>query len=208
MSLKIRSVNVRAIGDNAKRREVFNWLRAKNFSIYMIQEAHCTENKSHIWRAEWRFQSIFSYCTSAKAGVGILFNNNFKLKVLKTFSDPEGRFIITDIETDERKLTLANIYAPNDDNPRCFRKIYDHFLNFSCEEIIMGGDSNLVFDTNKDKRGGQPRTHRHSLKIVQDTAQKLDLMPISGELSTLRNPEIYMAPKKSDNSVQTRFLFN
>ena len=122
MSLKIRSVNVRAIGDNAKRREVFNWLRAKNFSIYMIQEAHCTENKYHIWRAEWRFQSIFSYCTCAKAGVGILFNNNFKLKVLKTFFNPEGCLIITDIERDERKLTLANIYAPNDNNPRCFRK--------------------------------------------------------------------------------------
>ena len=90
----------------------------------MIQEAHCTENKSHTWRAEWGFQSIFSSCTSAKAGVGILFNNNFNLKVLKMLSYPEDRFIITDIETDERKLTLANIYAPNDDNRRFFRKIY------------------------------------------------------------------------------------
>ena len=73
MSLKIRSVNVRGTGDNAKRsREVFNWLRAKHLLVYMIQEAHYTENNSHIWRVEWGLQSIFSSCTSAKAGVGIL----------------------------------------------------------------------------------------------------------------------------------------
>ena len=186
MSLKICSINVRGIGDNAKRREMFNWLRAKKFSIYMIQEAHCTENKSNIWRAEWGYQAFFSSCTSAKAGVGILFNNNFNLKVLKTYSDPDGRFIIIDIETDERKLTLANIYAPNDDNPSYFRKIYDHLLNFNCEEIIMGGDFNLVLDIEKDKKGGQPRTHKHSLKIVQDISEKLDLTDIWRTI----NPEL------------------
>ena len=40
------------------------------------------------------------------------------------------------------------------------------------------GDFNLVIDTDKDKKGGQPRTHRHSLKIVQDIAEKLDLTDI------------------------------
>lgn len=149
----------------------------------MIQEAHCTENKSNIWRAEWGYQAFFSSCTSAKAGVGILFNNNFNLKVLKTYSDPDGRFIIIDIETDERKLTLANIYAPNDDNPSYFRKIYDHLLNFNCEEIIMGGDFNLVLDIEKDKKGGQPRTHKHSLKIVQDISENWTSL-IFGERST------------------------
>ena len=90
---------------HAKRREMFNWLRAKQLSICMIQEAHCTEDKSHVWKAEWGYQAIFSSCTSARAGVGILFNKNFNLKLLKTFTDPGGRFIIIDIEVDERKIT-------------------------------------------------------------------------------------------------------
>ena len=51
-----------------------------------------------------------------QALIGVLFNYNFNLKVLETFSDPKGRFIITGIETNERKLTLANTYAPSDDN--------------------------------------------------------------------------------------------
>ena len=37
--------------------------------------------------------------SSSKAGVGIVFNNNFQLNILKCYTDPEGRFIIVDVET-------------------------------------------------------------------------------------------------------------
>ena len=43
MALTIASVNVRGLRDNTKRREMFNWLRTKRFSVYMLQEVHCTE---------------------------------------------------------------------------------------------------------------------------------------------------------------------
>ena len=33
---------------------------------------------------------------------------------------------------------------------------------FSCEEIILGGDFNLVRDATKDKKGGKLTTHRNS----------------------------------------------
>ena len=36
--LKIVSLNVRGLGNNAKRKEVFNWLRAKKQSIYICCE--------------------------------------------------------------------------------------------------------------------------------------------------------------------------
>jgi len=55
MNLKIATLNVRGIGNNTKRREVFNWLRSKNVSIYMLQEAHCTENTRDIWTSEWGY---------------------------------------------------------------------------------------------------------------------------------------------------------
>ena len=44
MDLKICSLNVRGLGERLKRRETFNWLRAKKFSIYLLQETHCSEN--------------------------------------------------------------------------------------------------------------------------------------------------------------------
>ena len=39
------SLNVRGLGDRLKRREMFNWLRKKNYSIYMLQEVHCSDNE-------------------------------------------------------------------------------------------------------------------------------------------------------------------
>ena len=38
MDLRICSLNVRGLGERLKRRETFNWLRAKKFSIYLLQE--------------------------------------------------------------------------------------------------------------------------------------------------------------------------
>ena len=52
----------------------------------------------------------------------ILFNNNFGFEIMKQFSDPGGRFILRDIKTDSKIITLLNIYAPNNDNPNFFEK--------------------------------------------------------------------------------------
>ena len=109
MALTIASLNVRGLRDNVKRREVFNWLRRKQLSVYMLQEVHCTENSNHLWAAEWGYQTIFSTYSSNKAGVCILFNNNSNLQIRKLFVDPSGRFIICDIKVNERCFTLGNI---------------------------------------------------------------------------------------------------
>ena len=95
MKLQIASLNVRGIGNNAKRREVFNWLRTKKFSIYMLQEVHCSENTTDSWTSEWGYKALFSCCSSSKAGVSILFNNNFNLNVIKTPQEVVLSYVLT-----------------------------------------------------------------------------------------------------------------
>ena len=140
MDLKIRSINVRGLGDQVKRREIFNWLPAKKYSVYFIQEVHCTENNKNDYRAEWGYQVLFSWCTSKKVGVAILFNNNFTFQISKTYSDPEGRFIICDLTVNGEQLTLTNIYAPKNDDSNFFTSVVSHLADFKCDEIIIGGD--------------------------------------------------------------------
>ena len=60
MDLKIGSINVRGLGDQVKRREIFNWLQAKKYSVHFIQEIHFTENNKNDWLAEWGYQALFS----------------------------------------------------------------------------------------------------------------------------------------------------
>ena len=176
MDLKIGSINIRGLGDRSKRREIFNWLKRKQMSIYFIQEAHCTDDNMHNWRAEWGYQALFSGCSSVKAGVAILFNNNFSFQISKTYADPEGRFIMCDLITNGKHVTLVNIYAPNKDDPNFFTSVFNQLHGFKCEETIIGGDFNLVFDVEKDKKGGIARTHKRSLEVVQEYSENLDLV--------------------------------
>ena len=178
VTLKITSLNVRGLRDDAKRREVFNWLRAKRPSICMLQEVHCIEKTNHLWKAEWGYQAYFTSFESNKAGVCILFNNNFNLQLQRLYTDPAGRFIICDLKANEKLLTLANIYAPNEDKPSFFQNFYDHLLNFNCEDIIIGGDFNLVLNIENDKKGGIAKTHQNSLKTVQEISENLDLLDV------------------------------
>ena len=92
-----------------------------------------------------------------------MFNNNFQFQIIRQYSDQEGRFNIIDMKIDNKILTLVNIYAPNNDNPTFFQNLLDHLLSFECEEIIMGGDFNLVTDIQRDKQGVNATTHRNSL---------------------------------------------
>ena len=149
--LIICSLNVRGLSNNLKRRETFRWLRMKKIGIFFLQEVHCTKEKERQWSSEWGFSAIFSSVSSSSAGVCILFNNNFQFEIKKQFSDPDGRFILVDLKLENKTITLGNIYAPNDDNPNFFKNVLSHLLSFECEDIILGGDFNLVLDVQNDK---------------------------------------------------------
>ena len=108
--------------------------------------------------------------------MGLLFNNNFNPEVIKYLADANGRFIIADIKVSNESYTIANIYDPNEDDPIFFKQIGDYLIDFGCENIIAGGDFNLVQDVNLDKQGGRDlQTHRKALQEVDTIKLNLDL---------------------------------
>ena len=178
MDFKICSLNVRGLGERLKRREPFNWLRAKKFCIYLLQETHCSENTTATWSSEWGYETLFSCCSGASGGVAIFFNNNFAFQLQRSYSDPKGRFIICDIKTNERLFTLATIYAPNDDDPAFLESFYSHLRDFHCDDddMVLGGDFNLVLNLEKDKKGGLAKTHTKAVNVINDHVTKFDLV--------------------------------
>ena len=141
--LNLVSLSVRGLGNCQKRREVFNSLIAKGFSIYFLQETHSSEKSMPFWLAEWGYKALFNSWSSVIAGVAILINNNFPFESERSFTDSEGRFIICDIKVDRKVITLANIYPPYEDNPQFFEAILNHLEVFKSEKIIIGGNFNL-----------------------------------------------------------------
>ena len=127
----------------------------------MLQEVYCSESTIFVWSAEWGHKTLFSCCTSAKGGVAILFNNNFDLQLLRTYLDPNGRFIICDITAGKKCVTIATLYAPSDDNPDFFQIFFDF---------------NLVLDLDMDKKGGLVKTHTESVRTLKDFCAQFDLL--------------------------------
>ena len=113
--------------------------------------------------------------------------------------------LICDIVADSKCLTVANIYAPNEDDPNFFHSFFDHLSSFRGEEIIIGGDFNLVLDVKKDKRGGLARTHQKALKVIQDFSEK-SWFEWYLETFQPRGQEIYLAPKPTCRTLPTWFF--
>ena len=94
--------------------------------------------------------ALFCHGESNARGVAILFKRGFQYQVDKMYMDVNGRFIIMDIKIDEKLITLVNLYAPNNDNPDFFVNIFTKLSEFSCEDLIIGGDFNFVIDIYND----------------------------------------------------------
>ena len=97
--LKIVSPNVRGLGNNAKRKRVFNWLKAKNQSIYICCKRSIVLKTLPIY-------GLVSGGTKRSSAAAAATN----FQIHKVFSDPNGWFLICDIVADSKRLTVANIY--------------------------------------------------------------------------------------------------
>ena len=94
------------------------------------------------------FHYFYYFLKLLRAGVAMMFNNNFQLQILKHSSDPEGRrFIIADIDTGDKIMTLVNVYAPNEDRPAFFldRNVLHKLCSSECDFLVFGGDFNSQF---------------------------------------------------------------
>ena len=67
-SIKVASMNCRGLGDLAKRKDVFNFLKQKAYSIYCIQDTHFTAKEESFIRSMWGFEIYNCPGTSESRG--------------------------------------------------------------------------------------------------------------------------------------------
>ena len=105
-----------------------------------------------LWATEWGYKCLFNTTSSSKAGIGILFNNSFEPQIMKNYIDPAGRYIVCDLTSNRKLVTLVNVYAPNNGDPNFFKILAEHIEDFQKDEIVIGGDFNLVLDVEKEMK--------------------------------------------------------
>ena len=101
----------------------------------------------------------------------ILLNPKYDIDVIKLNKDSHGRLIVLDTKMNGVNLVLMNLYAPNDVSQQAqfFEKVMNKLLNYTDENIIIGGDLNCPL-TELDKIGGKPVENK---KRVRDKISQL-----------------------------------
>ena len=126
-TLKLISINCQGLHTVEKRKDVFNYLRAKHCAVYLLQDTHFTKDQDIIIRSQWGVGEGLRdcYCNSFKInsrGMAILFNNT-KTNVIvhNQISSIHGNVLALYLSLNKQRFTLVNIYGPSDrDTPFFF----------------------------------------------------------------------------------------
>ena len=146
---------------------------------------------------------IFSHGTSNSRGVIVAFRHGLEHKMLSDpICDPNGRYIILNMEIQGFPYILVNCYAPSNEQEqiKLFQVIRNHSKNIEPDKdvnLILGGDWNLIFNSSLDAFGGKHALESNSLKQLYDLMSEFDLMEnskpnIKTALMETERPEMKM----------------
>lgn len=84
------------------------------------------------------------------------------------YKDPASRFIILKGSIHGKKITVANVYAPNDSQATFFRAFFQTLDKYSSPHLVLGGDFNLVAhsDLDRSRSGGVINAFPKTLKSL------------------------------------------
>ena len=111
-------------------------------------------------------------------GVCVLIKANVQHTIHSTVMDQDGRFIILDIEIHDVRMTLANLYAPSQDDPHFFQHLINEIECIPNDNRIIGEDFNLVLNIEKDKCGRKTETHKRSNEMIKAWMEETELVDI------------------------------
>ena len=119
-----------------KRRDLFHYVRNKKYNIICLQDVHINAQLEPFITSEWGYEVFFSSFTNSSRGVMILMNNNFEYKVERVKTDKNGNYIILDIIIQGKRITLVNLYGPNQDNPNFYTNIKQKVSEFENDQVL------------------------------------------------------------------------
>ena len=130
---------------------------------------------------------FFDNGTNLARGVAILIKRNVPIMVEDCEKSGSGRIIscnIRSINSSQNKISIINIYAPNDDSPSFFTEV-ELFVRKAQSHKIVVGDFNLTLCPDLDRINSIER-HPNSVKKIKTIMTEWDLV----DLWRIRNPGV------------------
>lgn len=122
--INVISYNVKEINNLVKRRKIFNQLKTLECSAALIQETHWSANEQLKLKRGWVDQIYGASCSDGKKrGVAVLFSKSVPYSTEKIFEDKDGRYIMVIVTIGGIKMTILNVYGPNEDRPSFIKNV-------------------------------------------------------------------------------------
>lgn len=151
---------------------------ARRRDIFLLQETHVTTALqagalNNEWNAMWgiadtRRTTFWGLAGSKAAGVGILIN---PMTITNAAASREDKWSERHVAIEVDKLTITNVYTPNDEREReQFFTGITKLYSGSADRPIIGGDYNCVQNRMRDRlrsSGGSARSESPQLVELQ-----------------------------------------
>ena len=90
--VKIVSLNVRSLGNQTKRKKIFDFIAKQKSHIAFLQETHSDRNCESIWSSQWHGDMILAHGDTNARGVAVLMRKGLAKSIKKSYIDTNGRF--------------------------------------------------------------------------------------------------------------------
>lgn len=148
--------NVKGMNHPVKRKKVLTHLKNLSAGIAFIQETHLKNSDNARLKCGWVGQIFHSTFQGKARGVAILINKHVSFTPSTVKADKNGRYVIVTGKLENLNVALANIYAPNSDDPAFFSHVFSLLPCLNSDLLIMGGDFNLCLDPGMDRSSAGP----------------------------------------------------
>lgn len=176
--MRLATWNVNGLGYPVKRKKVMMMLKNKNYDVVFLQETHMSKEESEKLCTGWVGHVFYSIGSSKSRGVITLVSKHLQFKCLKQIKDNSGRIVIVLAEIQSQKMILANIYAPNLDDPVFFTDLESKLQITGNHAIVLGGDFNLLMAPALDHSGAVLRKVPRAAITLQRICKSLGLIDI------------------------------
>ena len=194
-NFKLMSFNVRGLNDQKKRTSVFNFIARKQIDICFIQESHSSLAEEQSWVNQWGGKIIFCHGARNSRGVLILVRKGLDFIITDFAKDDQGRNLEINCMIQGSPFKLINVYAPNTEMSRLNflknlkQQIKRENVDDFRDNIILGGDFNLIQNPRLDRKGGSfnfSATYKKGQEVFEDIINETNLV----DIWRIKNPEV------------------
>lgn len=149
--LHFLSVNNRGLKNTTKPQRVISQVVKSRADMVLLQETHVKDRLHHLLHHH-KFPNFYSAAGLSKSrGVSILVARHVPIVVQDVLYNPKGRYVIVKGTIEDKKITIASIYAPNTGQMEFLEKVLDTLSGFKEGILVLGCNLNQVMDPRRDR---------------------------------------------------------